>query len=88
MISFVERISQQLRSREFILHFHLSLYMKKDSKLKLEWSKDIKVLTKSVPASREGGVEGGGGGGGGAVGTQVKSGGECVVTSAVPNVDR
>ena len=29
-----------------------------------------------------------GGGGGGAVGTQVKSGGECVVTSAVPNVDR
>ena len=42
--------------------------MKKDSKLKLEWSKDIKVLTKSVPASWEGGVEGGGGGGGGAVG--------------------
>ena len=37
--------------------------MKKDSKLKLEWSKDIKVLTKSDP-----GVEGGGGGGGGAVG--------------------
>ena len=39
---------------------------------------------------RAGGLGGGrvGGVGGGAVGTQVKSGGECVVTSAVPNVDR